>query len=136
MAWTNPKKVVICLNCETEFSCSKVNKGLYCSGKCQQEYQRQKRVDEKTLTPRMLRRYLIDKYGEQCMLCGWEERNPITNNVPTELDHIDGNSENNLPENGRIICPNCHSLQSNFRALNKGNGRAWRMKRYKEGKSY
>ena len=136
MAWTNPKKVAVCLNCKKEFSCSKVNKGMYCCGKCQQTYQRRKKVKDGTATAKVLRQYLLEIHGEQCMLCGWKERNPVTNNVPTELDHIDGNSENNSLENGRIICPNCHSLQSTFRNLNKGKGRASRRKRYAEGKSY
>jgi ssDNA-binding Zn-finger/Zn-ribbon topoisomerase 1 len=29
--------------------------------------------------------------------------------IVLEIDHIDGNSENNSPENLRFICPNCHS---------------------------
>jgi 5-methylcytosine-specific restriction endonuclease McrA len=43
----------------------------------------------------------------------------------------DGNSENNLEENLRLLCPNCHSLSPNFRNLNKGYGRKWRVNKYK-----
>jgi hypothetical protein len=32
-----------------------------------------------------------------------------------ELDHIDGNSNNHLLTNLRILCPNCHSQTSTFR---------------------
>jgi 5-methylcytosine-specific restriction endonuclease McrA len=74
------------------------------------------------------------------MECGWDKINPITNNVPIELEHIDGDSTNNSLENLKLLCPNCHSLTPTFGALNKGNGR-WskrklnRRKRYNDGKS-
>lgn len=75
-----------------------------------------------------LRRYLKEKYGEKCSICGWNKKNSVTKLVPLEVDHIDGNSENNIEENLRLICPNCHALTPTFKNLNKGNGRAWRLK--------
>ncbi len=78
-----------------------------------------------------IRRYLIEKYGDKCSLCGWNQINPVTNKVPLEIDHIDGNASNNKEENLRLICPNCHSLTPHFRNLNKGNGRIWRQKQSK-----
>lgn len=74
-----------------------------------------------------LRRYLFEKSGEKCSKCGWGERNEVSGKIPLEVDHIDGNSENNLETNLRLLCPNCHSLTPHFRNLNKGNGRKWRM---------
>ena len=79
--------------------------------------------------------YLIEKYDEKCSLCGWKKQNVITGRVPLEVDHIDGNAENNLEKNLRLICPNCHSLTSNFKNLNKGFGRMWRTKKYLKNKS-
>ncbi|MDE2037900.1 MAG: HNH endonuclease [Patescibacteria group bacterium] len=73
-----------------------------------------------------IRRYLIDRHGDRCMLCGWHERNQATGKVPIEIDHIDGDSENSSEKNLRLICPNCHSLTLNFRGLNMGYGRKWR----------
>lgn len=73
-----------------------------------------------------IRKYITKKFGEKCSLCSWSEKNPKTNSVPLEIDHIDGNSENNHEKNLRLICPNCHSLSANFRNLNKGKGRVWR----------
>lgn len=75
-----------------------------------------------------LKRYLFEKSGERCSGCGWNKRNLTTGSVPLEIDHIDGNSENNLESNLRVLCPNCHALTVSFKNLNKGNGRKWRLK--------
>lgn len=77
-----------------------------------------------------VKRYLTELYGEQCSLCSWDIKNPITGKVPLEIDHLNGNSEDNSEGNLRLICPNCHSLTITFRNLNKGNGREWRTKKY------
>ncbi len=77
-----------------------------------------------------LRRYLFEKYGNKCSQCGWNNKHLITGNVPLEIDHIDGNSENNLESNLRLLCPNCHALTPFFKNLNKGKGRKWRTEKY------
>ncbi len=64
------------------------------------------------------------------------KKNPVTGKVPLEIDHIDGDSENNKEENLRLICPNCHSLTPSFRNLNKGKGRAWRIKYLKSNSHF
>lgn len=66
-----------------------------------------------------IRTYLILKENKSCSLCGWNKINPITQKSPLEVDHIDGDAFNNRPENLRILCPNCHSLTSTYKALNK-----------------
>ena len=116
---------------------------VYCSNKCQMEFQYdtfiQKWLKEdksggiginaKDVSAHV-RRYLNKNYGKRCILCGWDKIHPITNKVPLEIDHIDGDSDNNRVSNLRMICPNCHALTSNFRGLNKGNGRIWRRDKY------
>lgn len=42
----------------------------------------------------------------------------MTGKVPLEIHHIDGNYLNNNISNLQVLCPNCHSLTSNYKALN------------------
>lgn len=112
----------------------------FCSNKCQMDNRYEKYIiswkneistNNSKITKnlsRHLRRYLLNKYNNKCSKCGWNKKHPITGNVPLEVDHIDGNSSNNIEKNLQLICPNCHSLTSHFRNLNKGNGRKWRSK--------
>jgi hypothetical protein len=84
-----------------------------------------------TLQPRpflnkVIRRHLLATLGEHCQRCGWAERNPHSNNIPVEVEHIDGDWRNIAPDNLTILCPNCHSLTKTFRGLNRGNGRPGR----------
>lgn len=39
--------------------------------------------------------------------------------MPLELDHIDGDSQNNQLENLRLLCPNCHSFTTTYRGKNQ-----------------
>lgn len=78
-------------------------------------------------TNKFIRRWLIRRLGEACTRCGWAERHPKTGRVPIEVEHIDGDYANNRPENLTLLCPNCHSLTSTFRGLNRGRGRPHRL---------
>jgi 5-methylcytosine-specific restriction endonuclease McrA len=54
----------------------------------------------------------------RCELCGWNQSSP-DGRLPLELDHLNGNPNDNRLENLRILCPNCHSLQPTHRGKNK-----------------
>lgn len=75
-----------------------------------------------TVTP-WVKRWLRETRGDACEICGWAEVNPFTGKRPLVADHIDGNWKNNRPENLKLICPNCDSLQATYKAANKGKGR-------------
>lgn len=66
-----------------------------------------------------IRTYLMKQHNYCCELCGWGQINPTTGKVPLELHHIDGNYLNNNINNLQILCPNCHSLTPNYKALNE-----------------
>lgn len=126
-----------CINCEKELIKNNgKNFKKYCSVRCQVDFITNKNIKENKASSKTVKRFLIKKYGSKCMKCGWAEINEYSNKVPIELEHIDGNSENNELENLILLCPNCHSLTPTYKALNKGNGRHKRMERYKDGKSY
>lgn len=131
------KKIYHCLNCNYEL---KGQNSQYCSVKCQNTRRfnlyisRWKTgledgsmgVNTKGIS-RHIRRFLLEKFRNKCSRCNWNKIHPKTLVVPLEINHIDGNAENNLEENLELICPNCHALTPNFRNLNKGKGRKWRL---------
>ncbi len=134
-------KCPVC-NKEPERPCYK-----YCSNKCQQEYQYQtyirlwkegrvRGLNSIGLVSPHIKKYLRRKFKDKCSLCNWSKINIKTGKVPLVADHIDGNWQNNIEVNLRLICPNCDALNPTFAALNKGRGRASRVssKRAREGR--
>ena len=53
----------------------------------------------------------------ECECCGITEWNG--KEAPLELDHINGNHDDNRLENLRILCPNCHAQTDTYRGKNK-----------------
>jgi len=125
-----------CLNCEGKTRRS-INK--FCSNSCQQDYQYKEYIkrwldnEENGMAGEgvsaRVKRWLIENRGEKCEECGWNEVNQKTGLIPITVDHIDGNYENNRPENLKLLCPNHHSLTPTYGSLNRGRGRKERKKR-------
>jgi len=63
------------------------------------------------------KKILFEERGEKCVQCGILEW--CGKKLTLQLDHIDGNRENNIRENLRILCPNCHSLTSSYVGRNQ-----------------
>lgn len=120
-----------CHHCEKE----KSGKGSkYCSIRCQVDYQNQLKIDNwkrtglviRVGTPVWLKKYILDKQDGKCAECGIKDWNG--KELVLDLEHKDGNSENNREENLCCLCPNCHSQTPTYKAKNKGNGRTHRRK--------
>jgi len=54
----------------------------------------------------------------RCEICGWAQQ-AADGRIPVELDHVNGDRNDNRIENLRVLCPNCHSLQPTHRGLNR-----------------
>lgn len=83
--------------------------------------------------------YLEETRGKKCETCGLDKW--MNNDIPLDMDHKDGDSDNNDLNNVRLICPNCHRQTPNHGSKNNGKGRhserkKYRRERYKLGLSY
>jgi hypothetical protein len=121
-------KCIVCGN-----SCKEI-RYKYCSNQCQAAKTKDEILrkwitdplsikESNGLCPKTIKQFLRELYDNKCQLCGWNEINPTTNIVPLEVNHIDGNGFNNRLDNLQLICPNCHALTPNFKALNKNGSR-------------
>lgn len=133
---TKRKRKKICEWCDSE-----INKGSsrFCSLSCFHALKQEKsylswKGGNNTFSNRVLKSFIAKDLGYSCSVCGisnWNEKK-----IVLELEHIDGNSENNSPENLCLLCPNCHSQTSTYKGRNIGNGRHSRRVRYQQGLSY
>lgn len=126
-----------CTHCGKE---RKRNAGKFCSIRCKEDAIWERRLRSIYSTGTLIggrsvaRRFLTHRDGWACSICKGTEW--LGNNIPLEVDHIDGNSQNNAIGNIRFVCGNCAMLLPTYKGKNKGNGRHSRMVRYKSGKSY
>lgn len=102
------------------------NAGLFCSNACQSRHQFITETVPRILRGEVnnrptLKKYLAEMRGWKCEICARKTWRGQT--IKLELDHINGDPSNDLPENLRIICPNCHSMLPTSKGGNRGNGR-------------
>ena len=118
----------VCKNCEIIFEYRPSQSGgIYCSNKCQGEHTVRLRFVKGSKFRQSMRKYLIENRDYYCKVCGITEYNgkPIT----LQVDHIDGDRENNTFENLRFICPNCHSQTETWGIGNISEDGKLRLKR-------
>lgn len=78
--------------------------------------------------------YLLHERGRVCEICSISEW--IGQPVPLVMDHINGDSGDNLLSNLRLVCGNCDMQLPTYKSKNNGNGRHSRRERYENGQSY
>jgi hypothetical protein len=127
-----PKRIKIWNTCK---HCSKTCHKKFCSHHCQQQEKYVQTIalwqigklsglrGSRKEPARWVYRYMFAKAHGACEHCGWRKKHPVTGQVPLQLHHIDGNFQNTVAANLELLCPNCHSLTTNFGALNKNAGR-------------
>jgi len=99
-----------CVHCSKTFPHKHSSYNKFCSMECSAKY-----TWEQVSIPRIeqgmggnFKRYLKESRGDQCEECrqpSYHNGKPLT----LQLDHIDGNSDNDALENLRLLCPNCHT---------------------------
>lgn len=108
-----------CKNCKEPV---KRNSDTYCSKECYRKFWFKVKIKEfkegKVLWNSTLRKILIHIEGEICSSCGIGDK-WNGGKLTLEVDHIDGNSDNCLPNNLRLLCPNCHSQAPTSKGANK-----------------
>lgn len=121
------KKIYVCKNCGKILN---ERHKIFCDNNCQSQYQYKSYIERwkdgkedgmrgKYSISRYIIRYMFEKYNFSCQKCEWNLKNPVTNNSPLEIHHIDGNYKNNSEDNLELLCPNCHSLTTNYKHLNR-----------------
>lgn len=130
-----------CLNCGIEFEDEKNENRKFCSISCSSLFKKRENIRKwinNLFEPKSssIRKYYLEYRNEslKCDVCNnieWQGKL-----IPLEIDHIDGDAENNQIHNLRLICPNCHAQTKTYKGKNRGRGRYKRRERYQSGKSY
>jgi hypothetical protein len=115
--------------------CSKLTENeFYCSKKCTLDYKKEERRNRIIKANRLInykkdKWFLIETRGHKCEECGKKKWNG--EEIPLDIHHKDGDSDNDDLGNLSLLCPNCHRQTDNFGNKNKGNGRDTKRGRYR-----
>ena len=130
----------ICKNCKQEFLVTfNTSEQECCSSKCSAVFRSNQKLESWLTTGKMegwtggahggaprhsyAERYILQRQNECCEMC----KQPFiwySKPLPMIMDHIDGDSTNNHPDNLRLLCPNCEATTPTWKGRNRGSGRA------------
>ena len=68
-----------------------------------------------------LRKYLVKKFGNNCMICGQSGDNWNGKPITLIVDHINGHANDWRTSNIQLVCPNCDCQLPTYKGRNKGN---------------
>lgn len=121
-----PKKertghITFCWLCTKEFYATPTSRGKYCSLACFHENARLLSISQVAAgLGGNIKRFVKFTQGNCCAICN---QGPVWNYKPLtlQLDHIDGDSDNNDISNLRLLCPNCHTQTPTYGSKGMGN---------------
>ena len=121
---------MFCLNCGKEIIDKKRKNRKYCCNQCQQYYQWKQEIQiieqqnnfqingiNEFNARRKAKKYLIEKYGNKCSICGTTHW--LGKPILLIADHINGDATDNSINNIRLICSNCDATLDTYKAKNK-----------------
>lgn len=106
--------IKICKYCSTEFNTSRKEQ-VYCKAVCRTNEMHDTYYNDwlsgtfeltAKSTRKTIRRFVLRYLDHVCSCCGISEWNDIP--IVLEVEHIDGDSSNNAPENLQLLCPTCN----------------------------
>ena len=70
---------------------------------------------------RLRKDFLLEEQNGKCLWC--ELDTWLGKQITLQVDHVDGNTDNNKRINLRLLCPNCHSQTETFCGKNSNSGK-------------
>ncbi len=120
--------MLTCENCGTLFQKKYQGRitNRWCCRECREEFLSKEKIAEGNYTRSTAFSYFKRFTEYKCSCCGISDWN--SKPLSLQIDHIDGNNNNNVVENLRYLCPNCHTQTDTWGVRNVSKQGAERIK--------